>query len=79
MGPINVLISNASCGLEITVKESSMNDLHRLLDVNFFGRDVITKAVQRSRIWKGGAAGTFPRWTPTTHQRTSCWAPTRCA
>jgi hypothetical protein len=46
MGPIDVLISNASCGLESTVKESGMNDLHRQLDVNFVGSDAITKAVQ---------------------------------
>jgi len=45
MGPIEVLISDARCRLESTVKESSMNDLDRHLDVNFFTNDAITKAM----------------------------------
>lgn len=35
-----------SYGLESTVKEASMTDQHRKLDVNFFGSDATTKAVQ---------------------------------
>src|SRR4029077_5377202 len=46
MGPINRLISNASYGLESTLKESSMTDLHRQPDVNSFGSDAITEAAQ---------------------------------
>jgi hypothetical protein len=63
-----VLISKASHGLEGTVKESSMNDLHRQLDVNFFGSDAITNAMRP--YTGGGAAAVFPPWTPTTHQCT---------
>jgi len=45
IGPIDVLVSNAGYGVEGTVEESSMDDLHRQFDVNVFGTVAVVKAV----------------------------------
>jgi NAD(P)-dependent dehydrogenase (short-subunit alcohol dehydrogenase family) len=45
IGPIEVLINNAGYGHEGLVEESSLNDLRRQFEVNFFGAVAIAKAV----------------------------------
>lgn len=44
-GPIDVLINNAGYGVEGTVEESSIDELHHQFDVNVFGVVAVTKAV----------------------------------
>jgi NAD(P)-dependent dehydrogenase (short-subunit alcohol dehydrogenase family) len=45
IGPIDVLVNNAGYGHEGLVEESSMEDLRRQFDVNFFGAVAVIKAV----------------------------------
>lgn len=45
IGPIDVLVNNAGYGHEGLVEESSMDDLRRQFEVNFFGAVAVIKAV----------------------------------
>lgn len=45
VGPIDVLVNNAGYGHEGLVEESSMEELRRQFDVNFFGAVAVIKAV----------------------------------
>jgi NAD(P)-dependent dehydrogenase (short-subunit alcohol dehydrogenase family) len=45
IGPIDVVVNNAGYGHEGTVEESTLEDLRRQLDVNFFGAVALIQAV----------------------------------
>jgi NAD(P)-dependent dehydrogenase (short-subunit alcohol dehydrogenase family) len=45
IGPIDVLVNNAGYGHEGTVEESTLDDLRRQLEVNFFGAVAVIQAV----------------------------------
>jgi NAD(P)-dependent dehydrogenase (short-subunit alcohol dehydrogenase family) len=45
VGPIDILVNNAGYGHEGLVEESSMEELRRQFDVNFFGAVAVIKAV----------------------------------